>query len=35
MHYYEIFNLGTGKSVSVMKLLNTFNKVNGTKLEHE
>ncbi len=30
---YENFNLGTGRSVSVIELLNTFNKVNNKKID--
>ena len=29
---YEIFNVGTGRPVSVMELINTFERVNGVKL---
>ncbi len=29
---YEIFNIGTGRPVSVLELVNTFEKVNGLKL---
>ena len=29
---YEIFNIGTGRPVSVMELINTFERVNGVKL---
>ncbi len=29
---YEIFNIGTGRPVSVLELINTFEKVNGLKL---
>ena len=31
---YEIFNIGTGTPVSVMELVNTFQKVNGVKLNY-
>ena len=31
---YEIFNVGTGKPVSVMELVTTFEKVNGLKLNY-
>ena len=31
---YEIFNIGTGKPVSVMELVDTFQKVNGVKLNY-
>ena len=29
---YEIFNIGTGRPVSVLELINSFEKVNGLKL---
>ena len=29
---YEIFNIGTGRPVSVLELINTFERVNGVKL---
>ena len=29
---YEVFNVGTGRPVSVMELINTFERVNGVKL---
>ena len=29
---YEIFNVGTGRPVSVLELINTFERVNGLKL---
>ena len=29
---YEIFNIGTGRPVSVLELVNAFEKVNGLKL---
>ena len=32
---YEIFNVGTGKPVSVSELVNTFEKVNGLKLNYK
>ena len=32
---YEIFNVGTGKPLSVLELINTFEKVNGVKLPWE
>lgn len=32
---YEIFNLGTGKGVSVLELVNTFQKVTGVKLNYK
>lgn len=32
---YEIFNVGTGKPVSVMELVTTFEKVNGLKLNYK
>jgi len=31
---YEIFNLGTGVGVSVLQLINTFEKVNGVKVNY-
>jgi len=31
---YSIFNLGTGSGVSVMEMINTFEKVSGTKLNY-
>ena len=31
---YEIFNIGTGRPVSVMELINAFQKVNGVKLNY-
>ncbi|WP_108821013.1 UDP-glucose 4-epimerase GalE [Dysgonomonas sp. Marseille-P4361] len=31
----EIFNLGTGKGVSVLELINVFEKVSGTKLNYK
>ena len=31
---YEIFNIGTGRPVSVMELVNAFQKVNGVKLNY-
>ena len=31
---YEIFNIGTGRPVSVLELVNTFEKVNGVKVNH-
>ncbi|MGB4292614.1 MAG: UDP-glucose 4-epimerase GalE [Bacteroidales bacterium] len=31
---YEIFNLGTGKGVSVLEIINTFEKVTGIKLKY-
>ena len=30
---YEIFNIGTGKPLSVLDLINTFEQVNGVKLD--
>jgi UDP-glucose 4-epimerase len=32
---YEIFNLGTGNGVSVLELVNTFQKVTGVKLNYK
>lgn len=32
---YEIFNIGTGRPVSVLELVNTFEKVNGVKVNHK
>ena len=32
---YEIFNVGTGRPVSVMELVDTFQKVNGLKLNYK
>ena len=32
---YEIFNVGTGRPVSVLELVNTFEKVNGLKLNYK
>jgi UDP-glucose 4-epimerase len=32
---YEIFNLGTGKGVSVMEIIKTFEKVSGRKVNYE
>lgn len=32
---YEIFNIGTGRPVSVSELVNTFEKVNGLKLNYK
>ena len=31
---YEIFNIGTGRPLSVMELINAFQKVNGVKLNY-
>ena len=31
---YEIFNIGTGRPVSVLELVTTFEKVNGIKLNY-
>jgi len=31
----EIFNVGTGKGVSVLELINTFEKVTGVKLNYK
>jgi UDP-glucose 4-epimerase len=33
-NHYDIFNLGTGKATSVMEIINTFEKVNGVKLNY-
>lgn len=32
---YEIFNVGTGRPVSVLELVTTFEKVNGIKLPYK
>ena len=32
---YEIFNIGTGRPVSVLELVNVFQKVNGVKLNYK
>lgn len=32
---YEVFNIGTGKPVSVLELVNAFQKVNGVKLNYK
>lgn len=32
---YEIFNIGTGRPVSVLELVNTFERVNGLKLNYK
>lgn len=32
---YEIFNIGTGRPVSVLELVNSFEKVNGLKLNYK
>ena len=32
---YEIFNIGTGRPVSVYELVNAFEKVNGLKLNYK
>lgn len=32
---YEIYNIGTGRPVSVLELVNTFEKVNGVKLNYD
>lgn len=32
--HVEIFNLGTGRGLSVLELVNTFEKVNGVKVPH-
>lgn len=34
-HPYEIFNVGTGKPVSVMQLVEAFERVNGLKLNYK
>jgi UDP-glucose 4-epimerase len=31
---YEVFNLGTGKGVSVLEMIRTFEKVNSLKLNY-
>ena len=32
---FEIFNLGTGRGVSVLEMVNTFQKVTGEKLNYK
>ena len=32
---YEIFNIGTGRGMSVLELVNAFEKVNGVKVNHK
>ncbi|MCD7970810.1 MAG: UDP-glucose 4-epimerase GalE [Alistipes sp.] len=32
---YEVFNIGTGKPVSVLELVNTFERVNGVKVPYK
>ena len=32
---YNVFNLGTGKPISVLKFVNTFTKVNKVKLPYQ
>lgn len=32
---YEIFNVGTGRGVSVLELINAFEKANGVKVNHK
>ena len=32
---YEVFNVGTGNSVSVLELINSFERVNGVKVNHK
>ena len=32
---YEIYNIGTGRPVSVSELVNSFEKVNGVKVNHK
>ena len=32
---YEIFNIGTGRAVSVFELVKTFERVNGLKLNYK
>jgi UDP-glucose 4-epimerase len=32
--YYEVFNVGTGKGYTVLDLINTFEEVNGVKLNY-
>ena len=31
----EVFNIGTGKGVSVLELINTFEKATGVKLNYQ
>lgn len=33
-HHYEIYNLGVGKGISVLELINEFQKVTGVKLNY-
>jgi UDP-glucose 4-epimerase len=33
-NYYDIFNVGTGEGYTVLELINTFEKVNGVKLNY-
>ena len=33
--YYEFFNLGKGKGISVLELIKTFERVTGTKINYE
>jgi UDP-glucose 4-epimerase len=33
-NYYDVFNVGTGKGYSVLELINTFEEVNGVKLNY-
>ena len=34
IYNYEIFNIGTGRPVSVLEIVKTFEKVNGLKLNY-
>ncbi len=33
-HYYDVFNIGTGRGNTVMELINTFEEVNGVRLNY-
>ena len=34
-NYYDVFNVGTGEGYTVLKLINTFEQVNGVKLNYK
>jgi UDP-glucose 4-epimerase len=34
-NYYDVFNVGTGTGNTVLKIINTFEKVNKLKLNYE